>query len=73
MYKRTSVSWTEEVLLMNEEVEVLFNAENRQELAKAVVECWDMDTLISYARSTLENHYVKQENSFYDDWHNEFE
>lgn len=46
--------------------------EQIEQLAIAVVEDWDMDTLIGYARQQLAAHYQRDPQSFAADWAEHF-
>jgi hypothetical protein len=43
------------------------NESNRERVAHHVVEGWDMDTLVGYAISMLEQHYQGDDESFQED------
>lgn len=45
---------------------------NIEELARAVVDSWEMDTLINYAVDQLEAFYKKDKEQFLEDWSNTF-
>ena len=47
---------------------MLHTAENVENLATAIVNDWDLDTLIDYAVTQLTNHYMEDEESFIEDW-----
>lgn len=39
-----------------------------EQLAKTVIDEMDMDDLVNYAMTQLENHYLENEESFHEDW-----
>lgn len=45
--------------------------ENIEKLASAVVEGWDMDTLVEYAYTNLVNYYLAYQEEFFEEF-NEF-
>ncbi len=49
-----------------------YTEENREKLADQIVESWDLDTLLDYARGNLVEYYERDEDTFYIDWFTEF-
>lgn len=45
----------------------VYNSDNRAELAEAIVNSWDMDTLMQYAIEHVFDD-MEDKNSFYDEW-----
>jgi hypothetical protein len=48
------------------------NEENREKLARQIVEDWDLDTLMDFAIGTLDSGYETNNEAFQNDWKNEF-
>ena len=46
----------------------LNNPENRERLAREVVETFTMDDLVSFVINSLEENYVASEDDFQEDW-----
>jgi len=47
---------------------VKHNKKNIEELAKAIVEDWDMDTLLIYAVERMEHHFKHNKTDFKREW-----
>ena len=48
------------------------NNKNIEELAKVVVEDWDMDTLVIYAEGRIFDHFKKNKSDFKKEWKEKF-
>ena len=46
----------------------LNNPENRERLAREVVETFTMDDLVSFVINSLENSYIESDDDFQEDW-----
>ena len=44
------------------------NRENRERLAREVVETFTMDDLVSFVINSLENSYIESDDDFQEDW-----
>ena len=51
-------------------VEKQFYEDNREKLAEEVVDSWDMDCLLEYARTSLVVQYRDEDEDFQRDWKN---
>jgi hypothetical protein len=47
------------------------NADNRERLARQIVDDWDIDTLMDFAMETLDQNYQYDQEQFQNDWKNE--
>ena len=55
---------------MSNSTKVENNEDNREKLAEEVVDSWDMDCLLEYARTSLVVQYRYEDEDFQRDWKN---
>ena len=55
---------------MSNSTKVEKNEDNREKLAEEVVDSWDMDCLLEYARTSLVVQYRDEDEDFQRDWKN---